>query len=257
MHVLLEYPVLFCAAVFAMLWGGIELGRRLAGRSVEEPTRTSAGDGAVFAVLGLLLAFTFSGATTRFDHRRDLIVAEANAIGTAYLRIDLVAADAQPAMRDTFLRYARARVETYARVGDPREFKAALARSATLQQKIWQDAVAAGARADARPAVNTVLLPALNEMIDITATRALAMLMHPPLAIYAMLFGLVLIGAVLIGFGMGPGRRNWLQMVSFAVTMAITLYLIVDLEYPRLGLIDVAEFERATVALTRLDPAVS
>lgn len=249
MEILLDRPVLFGAVVFAALWLSLELGRRLA-RSYTDPSRGGAVGGAVFAVLSLLIAFTFSGAASRFDHRRDLIVSEANAIGTAYLRIDLVAADAQPALREAFARYTRSRAAAYAQVGEPHAFRKALAASAVLQTEIWQRAVAAGARPDARPAVNTVLLPALNEMIDITATRALAMLMHPPLAIYGMLFVLALTGAVLAGFGLGGGdRRDWLHMLCFALTMTALLYVIVDLEYPRLGLIDVVDFERNAIAL--------
>ncbi len=249
MHVLLDYPLLFGVGLFAALWAGLEIGRWVARRQGGDTGRGGAVDGAVFAVLGLLIAFTFSGAASRFDHRRDLIVVEANAIGTAQLRVDLVADDAQPALRDAFRRYTRSRLAAYERVGEPEGFKAGLARSAAIQDEIWRQAVAAGARADARPAVNTVLLLALNEMIDITATRALAMQMHPPLAIHAMLFVLVLLGAVLAGFGMGEGRRIWLHMLSFTAIMSITLYVIVDLEYPRLGMIGVADFERSAAAL--------
>jgi hypothetical protein len=68
-------------------------------------------DGAVFALLGLLLAFSFSAAAGRFQARRDLVVAEANAIGTALLRLDLMAPENQGAARADFDAYVQKRIE--------------------------------------------------------------------------------------------------------------------------------------------------
>jgi hypothetical protein len=95
-----------------------------------------------------------------------------------------------------------------------------------------------------------LLLPALNQMFDTASTRMLATRMHPPLVIFAMLFGLALVGALLAGYGMASGkRRNWLHMVGFAAAMAGAVFVIIDLEYPRLGLIRVDTFDQALVDL--------
>ena len=75
-------------------------------------------DGAVFGLLGLLVAFTFSGAATRFDARRQLVVEEANAIGAAYLRLDVLPAAAQPALRARFREYLDSRLAAYRAVPD-------------------------------------------------------------------------------------------------------------------------------------------
>ena len=88
----------------------LEVGRRVGGQRLAlDPEGARAGtgtvEGAVFALVGLLIAFTFSGAASRFDARRDLIVQETNAIGTAWLRLDLLPASAQPAIRENFRRY--------------------------------------------------------------------------------------------------------------------------------------------------------
>ena len=101
--------LLLAAGLFAAMLAFQELGRRLGvSRAAHDPEGARAGagvvDGAIFALLGLLIAFTFSGAASRFDHRRALIVEEANAIGTAYLRVDLLPAAAQAEMRDSFRR---------------------------------------------------------------------------------------------------------------------------------------------------------
>jgi hypothetical protein len=75
-------------------------------------------DAAVFSLLGLLLAFTFSSAAARFEQRRHLITQEANAIGTAYLRLDLLPTDTQPEMRQLFARYLDTRTSVYRNIED-------------------------------------------------------------------------------------------------------------------------------------------
>src|ERR1051325_4661767 len=105
-------------------------------------------DGAVFAILGLLLAFTFSGASSRFDARRQLVVEETNNIGTAFLRLDLLPAGFQSALRESFRRYLDARIEVYrniseGEVGEESLSREALAKANELQTQIWRQAVAA------------------------------------------------------------------------------------------------------------------
>ena len=94
------------AGMILLLEVGRRLGRRRHGRD-EEGARAGLGavEGAVFALLGLLIAFTFSSAASRFDTRRQLIVQEGNAIGTAWLRLDLLLSSAQPELRDLFRRF--------------------------------------------------------------------------------------------------------------------------------------------------------
>src|SRR2546430_6841054 len=120
----------------------LEIGRRIGIRRMKEDGGTAgegvgAVDGAVFALLGLLIAFTFSGALARFDTRRELIVEETNAIGTAYLRLDLLPAAAQPEVREGFRKYVDSRLALYRNLPDIEAAKAELARSAELQHEIW------------------------------------------------------------------------------------------------------------------------
>ncbi len=231
----------------------LDIGRRVGGRRLAndpEGARTGTGtvDGAVFALLGLLIAFTFSGAASRFDARRALIVEEANNIGTAYLRLDLLPASAQPALRDSFRRYVESRLEVYRKLPDLEAAKVELARSTQLQGDIWSQAVAAGRLEGAPPATMILLLPALNQMIDITTTRTMATQMHPPVVIFVLLFGLALASALLAGYGMAGGKsRNWIHMLGFAAVMAVATNVILDIEYPRLGLIRVDAFDQVLV----------
>ena len=233
----------------------LEVGRRIGNRrlaSDAEGARTGTGaiEGAVFALLGLLIAFTFSGAASRFDTRRNLVVEEVNAIGTAYLRLGLLPTDAQPALRDLFRRYVDSRMEVYRKLPNVEAAKAELVRSTQLQEEIWTQAMTAGRMEGAPPSATMLLLPALNQMIDITTTRTMATQLHPPTVIFAMLFGLALASALLAGYGMAGGKsHNWLHMIGFAVVISLAVYVILDIEFPRLGLIRVNAFDQALVDL--------
>src|SRR6267142_6449156 len=243
------YVSLFALGLFLGMLILLEVGRRIGARRLaEDPQGAEAGvgtvDGAVFALLGLLIAFTFSGASSRFDTRRQLIVEETNDIGTAYLRLDLLPADLQPALRGSFRRYLDARIEVYRKLPDIVAAKESLAKADELQRQIWRQAIVASRAEGAPPAAPILLLPALNAMIDITTTRTMATQMHPPTIVFVMLFGLALAASLLAGYGMtGSKVRRWFHMLGFALVMAFAVYVILDIEYPRLGLIQVAAFD--------------
>src|SRR6476620_4829390 len=118
----LSLGVFICVFFVAVLCM-VELGRRLGCRHrMKEPDGSVAGlgaiEGAVFGLMGLLIAFTFSGAASRFEARRALILQETNAIGTAYLRLDLLPASAQPKLREDFRRYLDARIAAFRSLPD-------------------------------------------------------------------------------------------------------------------------------------------
>jgi hypothetical protein len=228
-------------------WMGL---KRVARHGEAAQAGVGAVDGAVFSLLGLLVAFTFAGAASRFDTRRHLVVEEANAISTAYLRIDLLPASAQPTLRDSFRQYLDARLAVYRKLPDIEAVRAELGRATALQRDIWAQALAGCRSADSAPAACGLLIPALNQMINITTTRTAATQMHPPVVIFAMLVGLALASALLAGFGLAGSRtRNWLHTLGFALVIAIVLYVILDIEYPRLGFIRVDAIDQVLVEL--------
>ncbi len=222
-----------------------ELGRRI-GRArqrqgAEDPAKgAGAAEAAVFGLMGLLIAFTFSGAAERFEARRHLITQEANAIGTAWLRLDLLPAANQGPLRQAFRHYTELRSTAYRHGKQSALQQQEQATTTALQNRIWQQALAASQHPLAAPQAAMLLLPALNEMFDITTTRAMASQNHPPLVVYLLLGFLVLVGALLIGFDTAANiHRSWLHIVVFAAIMALAVFVIVDLEYPRQGLIRV------------------
>src|SRR4051794_11540737 len=126
--------------IFLGILGCLLLGRWLGQREIaryraEGMPSISSLETAVFALLGLLIAFTFSGALSRFDLRRSQAVDEANAIGTAYLRVDLLPASAQPQLRETFRNYLDARIGTYRALPDVAAARRELAHSLDLQRE--------------------------------------------------------------------------------------------------------------------------
>lgn len=185
-----------------------EAGRRLSQRDRGADPKSakldsSATDGAVYALLALLIAFTFPGAASRYDARRHLVVDEATAITTAWRRIDLLPTTTQPAIRDLFREYVDARLDTYrVAMGNAQ----ATARAVELQRQIWSASVAAATAAGEIP--STVYLPALNDMIDITTARAEARRMHSPLAGFLMLGVVALLGSLFAGYGMAAAPRS-------------------------------------------------
>ena len=145
----------------------------------------------------------------------------------------------QPALRDLFRRYLDSRLEIYRLLPDVAAAKAELDRSTAMQQEIWNLATTA-CRTDEGRSLIMLVLPPLNQMFDITTTRTAAMRQHPPMIIFGSLFFLALGCALLAGFGMAGSKvRSWAHMMGFAAIMSLAVYVIVDLEFPRLGLIRV------------------
>lgn len=209
-------------------------------------------DAAVFGLLGLTIAFTFGGASNRLDIRRAQIVQEANTIGTAYYRIDLLPAAEQPALRGLFRQYLAARIELYENFLDRAASTAALDRTNRLQKEIWTRSVAASGP-DTRPGTALLVLPALNEMFDITTTRTMASVMHAPEIILVLLMVLSFLGAMLAGYMLSAqADRNYFHMILFALAISSTIYVVMDLEYPRAGLITLNSLDQAILNLQQM-----
>jgi hypothetical protein len=208
---------------------------------------TTAIQASLFALLGLLIAFTISGGETRLDARRKLIVAEANAIGTAYLRLDMMPPAAQPNLRELFRRYAESRIAYFSHVSRLDGLAGMRARSAELQDQIWAAAVeAAHDVPDTRPALLT--LPAINQMIDVTTERDAALQTHVPVGMFVLLIVLAFACAFLAGAEMSKVKRpSAFHVLAFAGTLALTCYVIINVEFPRWGFVRMSVFDQLLV----------
>lgn len=206
-------------------------------------------EAAVFGLFGLLLAFSFSGGMSRLDARREMIVHEANAIGTAYLRLDLVPAAEQPEMRRLFREYVDQRLAIYRNLLDADVVKRGLNDAGVLQQKIWSRALSVS-RADPNTSTALLLLPAVNEMIDVTTSRTVALHTRQPMLISALLIGVALLSGLLAGYTMAKVvHRSWLHMIVYSLVASMTIYAVADLDNPRSGLIRVDAADAALIEL--------
>src|SRR6266702_1439875 len=202
----------------------IELGRRFRIKH-QAPPESTAIEGAIFALFGLLLAFTFSGAVERYDRHRQLLVEETNAIGAAYLRLDLLPPAAQPALRQLFRDYTSSRLHLYDAVSV--EVSPASER---LQREIWRQSVAAAAAPGANVDATKIILPALNTVIDIANARRNAFNMHPPPVVFLLLFVFSGGAAFLGGYSMAARGRSWFHMFALATAVMLTIYATLEIE---------------------------
>lgn len=244
--------ILLAVGIFIGMVGLLELGRRLGAArdaAAGEDKRAGLGsiEAAIFALTGLLMAFTFSGAASRYEQRRQLIVDEANTIGTAWLRLDLAPQAAQPGLRDLLRRYLDERLATYARWQDEDAVRTGLERTGAVQSELWTLATAACRE---RPdAVTAQLVPALNDMFDVATTRTMYREAHTPMVVFLVLALLAFASALLAGMAVAGSARSWVHMIGFPLLLSVTIYVILDLEYPRVGLLRLDATDRVLVEL--------
>ncbi|MFZ4509100.1 MAG: DUF4239 domain-containing protein [Fimbriimonas sp.] len=241
-------PWLWSLAMFATMLLASHLGRRVGARKGQsDKDGSQILEGAILNLLGLLLAFTFSGAVGRMDHRRDLILSEANAIGTAYLRIDTLPKEDQPALRMTFRKYADARLAYYHSLNDIAALAAIGQETNILESQIWKSAVSSSQKSPS-PATMSTLLPAINDMFDIATTRIVARQMHPPMVIYLLLAGIAVVSAFIAGLGFGPVPKSPMAWtIGYALLMSAIFFVILDIEHPRSGFFRVDDFDEVLV----------
>jgi hypothetical protein len=234
--------------IFFLQLIGRRVGRQ---RMAADPDGSHAGvtavEGAVFALIGLLVAFTFSGAASRFDARRVLIIDETNAIGTAWLRLDLLPADVQPGMRDAFRRYLDARLDVY-RQAHLDDSAVVDAKARAIGREIWDTAVSS--TRGVAGAAPILVLPALNAMFDIAETRVAVPFHHPPTIIFVMLGVLALVGALLLGYSMARSRQvSAIHTMGFAIVMGMVVFVTLDIEFPRRGFVRIDAADQILVNL--------
>lgn len=238
---------LIVGLLFAGLLLSIEFGFRVGRRinhTANEPTRAQIGaiQGSLLGVLALLLGFTFSLSLQRFDARSQAVVTEANAIGTALLRAELLPGVTDGQARDALVRYIDLRIETSKISLDRRdELHAAQASIVALQEALWRMAVAP-AREDANPVRSGLFLQALNDVIDAYGERNAALNRHVPEVVLFLLFGTFALTACLVGYSSGvAGHRVAFPTYILILLITFLVFLIIDLDRPRRGLIEVSQ----------------
>jgi hypothetical protein len=194
-------------------------------------------EGSLLGLLALLLSFTFSMSAAKNDTRRGVIVEEANDISTAILRCDLYPDSVRKILRPVFDSYIDARIDYYNAGIDTAKLNSSLQRTNEYSTRIWKRVMYLSQDKE-----NTLrsqqMIPALNAMMDVVTTREAERIAHVPESILLLLFILTLAGSFIIGYGSSAKRFNWIVSFGFALMTAMTIYLILDLDRPRRGLIN-------------------
>ena len=211
---------------------GFRLGLRH-GPARKDTEKTLRGDvtlSAMLALLGLMLAFTYAFSLSRADLRKQAVVNEANAIGTAFLRADLAPEPGRSELRQHLLEYARTRELTAEGVKNVKHLHELIGRSLEAQGKLWPATMLA-IQAGVSTPLEALLVQAINGVLDAHTTRFAMGFDHlPPL----VLFALILVAALsMAGAAHNAGLRGrmirW-RMISFAFIMVTLIVIIVDFE---------------------------
>jgi hypothetical protein len=234
------------SATLALLLGATEVGFRLGRRTGEDigdaaRSQFSTVQASVLGLLALLLGFTFSMSVTRFETRRQLVLQESNAIGTAFLRTRLLPEPHKTEAASLLRRYVDVRLAFAGAGTDSVKLRQANEETQRLHDALWVHAVAAGEK-DPRAVTTGLFIQSLNEVIDLHAKRVTALESRVPVSIHALLYAASALSLALVGCGWGlTGRRHLLITMTLAVLVAAVVALILDLDRPREGLIRVSQ----------------
>jgi len=231
--------------VIAVMLAFAEIGFRLGWRlhvTRDEARKEQIGgiQGAVLGLLGLLLGFTFAMALDRYDTRRGLVIKEANAVGTTYLRSSLLPAGHQAPVRELLRRYVDVRVKYSPLVDDPAKLNELLRLGTEIQTELWKHTTES---ANEKPTVITAtFVEALNATIDVDAERVAAMRADIPGGVWFLLLLVAAFGCVTTNYhGGADGVRSKLASLFLPLLIAVVIILIFDISHTRVGLIRVSQ----------------
>lgn len=232
--------------LFVLILLATEIGFRLGHRvrpSNKEPIKSHHGtiEAAGLGLLALLLSFTFALAMSRYENRKQLVIGEANAIGTAFLRAQFLPDPHKTEVATLLRRYVDVRLSFYQAGVDPEKLNETNEETDQIHDALWAHAVAVGGKA---PQENptTLFIQSLNDVIDFQAKRLAAKDDHVPPLVLRLLYGvtILVLGVVGYGYGLG-GRRDLLSTTAAALLITSVILVILDLDRPRRGLIKVSQ----------------
>lgn len=218
--------------------GGFRLGRWWQVRTPGEQEATGVLVGSILTLIAFLLAVTMSMAADRFDARRGLVLQEANAIGTTYLRAGYLPEPTKTEIRDRLREYAPLRIAT----NDPTKLQANIERSVVLQNEMWAITEELARTTDQGDLV-ALYIESLNEVIDVHESRVVAgIYARVPETILLLLLGGSALTLGMVGYSAGLTlRRGVLSAIVLAFTLGAVLTLVVDLDRPRDGFLQVSQ----------------
>ncbi|MDD2309492.1 MAG: DUF4239 domain-containing protein [Desulfuromonadaceae bacterium] len=237
--------VLIVSGLFIVMLLAMEIGFRSGLRrqasGTEAITQANAVLVSMLGLLALLLAFTFAAALQRYEDRSQTVVAEANAIGTTYLRARLLPRGMQDEVKALLRQYLDVRIQE-GRVDstEPKLHGSVLHQAKLLEAQLWSHAVKA-AEQDSRVVTSGLFIQSLNELIDTSSTRNAALNRHVPEIVLFLMFATIVLTTATLGYASGiAGHRVTLAAFVLVMLIAMVVYLIIDLDRPRRGVIQVS-----------------
>ena len=205
-------------------------------------------EGSLLGLMALLLAFSFGNSASKFENHREIIIEEANDIGTVILRCDLYPDTPRNLLIANLKQYLDSRIDYYEARADEQKIAEAMEKSKIFSKKIWDIVAEESMKPNALIRSNQ-MIPALNNMIDITTTREGARIAKVPPLILLMLITLILTSAFLVGYSQKSKKRNLVMNFGFAVMISLALYLVLELDRPRRGMINLDPTEQKILDL--------
>lgn len=219
---------------------GFRAGRRHH-RSETEQSRSVSNTlkGSIFGLVALLLGFSFSATTSRYDLRQRIALDQANAVGTCHLRAGLLDETSCKRIRGILQRYVAARVDQYRAGRDESAFIREQVEIDRLLADLWA-AVEDANRREPDRVHKSLIVPAANEVIDLSSTRTWANRNHLPEPVLLLLIVGVLVASLLLGHSSGQTERRHVSLwLAFNALFALVLFVVIDFDRPRRGLIQV------------------
>ena len=192
--------------------------------------------GAALTLLGLIIGFTFSMAVTRYDQRKNLEEEEANAIGTEYVRADLLPAASAADVQVLLTKYLAQRILFY-ETRDPRELERINSVTSQLQAELWS-AIKGPALAQQTPVV-ALAVSGMNDVLNSQGYTQAAWLNRIPPAAWVLMAIIAICANVLLGYGWHQSKGKTFLLVVMPLLLAVSFFLVADIDSPRRGLIRV------------------
>jgi hypothetical protein len=229
-------PILFFAVLFVGLWLSVRLGIFLR-KKMPDFDKDAREDfivvqGATLTLLGLIIGFSFSMAISRYDQRKNYEEEEANAIGTEFLRVEMLPVAETAKIQDLLKRYLDQRIAFY-KVRSASGLEQISRNTAGLQAQMWS--VTRDATKSQPTALSALVVSGMNDVLNSQGYTQAAWWNRIPPAAWMMMIAIAFFGALLIGIGVH--RANVLLTVTLPLVISVAFFLIADLDSPRRGLI--------------------
>lgn len=250
---IMDYPFSVAGISFVLLWLSALVGaffRRTRKLDDDEREDFNLVIAATLTLLGLIIGFTFSMAVSRYDLRKNYEEAEANAIGTEYVRADLLAAVDAEKVRLLLRQYLDQRVMFY-RTRDDLELRRINAVTSQLQTDLWN---AVKGPADAKPTpVVALAVSGMNDVLNSQGYTQAAWWNRIPIAAWGLMVAIAICCNLLIGYGALHADAKSVRLIVLPLVVAISFLLIADIDSPRSGVIHVAPQNLLSLAQS-IDP---